>query len=57
MEEYILSQLLRRLAHAGQTTKSRELTAEEQFLLSCYGELDDRDKKDLLCFLFEKISH
>lgn len=57
MNTYTLSKLLEELSQNGHTTKYEELSVDKQLLLYCYEKLDERDRKDLLCFLSEKISH
>ncbi len=56
MKHKRLSQLRKALSRAEHTSKYDGLSAEEQLLLCCYNRLDERDRKDLLCFLFEKTS-
>lgn len=51
-----LTKLRKIFSHARHTTKYDGLSPEEQLLLLCYEKLDERDRKDLLCFLFEKTS-
>lgn len=57
MDTNLLLQLLKELAQTRHTTKYGELSVDEQLLIYCYEKLDERDRKDLLCFLSEKISH
>lgn len=57
MNAYILFQLLEELAHTGPTDENTGLSPEEELLLYCYRKLDKRDRRDILCFLSEKISH
>lgn len=57
MNASILLQLLEEQARNGRTEKYEELSLDEQLLLYCYKRLDARDRRDILCFLSEKISH
>ncbi len=56
MKHKRLSQIRRAFSRNRHTSKYDGLSAEEQLLLCCYNRLDERDRKDLLCFLFEKTS-
>lgn len=57
MNTYTLHQFLKELSSDSPADKYDELSVDEQLLVGCYRKLDARDRKDLLCFLFEKISH
>ncbi len=56
MKHKRLTRLRRAFSRTRHTTKYNGLSVEEQLLLRCYNRLDERDRKDLLCFLFEKTS-
>ena len=57
MNTYTLHQFLKELSSDRPADNYDELSVYEQLLVGCYRKLDARDRKDLLCFLFEKISH
>lgn len=56
MNAYLLFQVLEELAHT-ETDKYAKLSPDELLLLYCYQKLDERDRRDILCFLFEKTAH
>lgn len=56
MNAYILSQLLEELAHT-EAVEYTKLPLDQQLLLYCYQKLDERDRRDILCFLFEKTAY
>lgn len=57
MNAYILTQLLEEMATAEHMEKYEKLDLDERLLLYCYQKLDTRDRRDILCFLSEKVSH
>lgn len=56
MNAYILSQLLEELAHT-EAVEYTKLPLDQRLLLYCYQKLDERDRRDILCFLFEKTAY
>lgn len=56
MNAYILTQLLEEMATAEHMEKYEKLDLDERLLLYCYQKLDTRDRRDILCFLSEKVS-
>lgn len=57
MNAYQLFQLLQELYQSEHKDDFANLSPDEQLLLYCYKKLDERDRRDILCFLSEKISH
>lgn len=55
MNAYQLFQLLQELYQSGNRDNYANLSPDEQLLLYCYQKLDERDQRDILCFLSEKI--